>query len=239
MAFSGWLRAVAALVFALVASVGARAQDSEAACESYSDIPVSIETVFSDPYVVGSTTLHELQSLAGQAHAIREGWTMGLTTYKPVIEISFPVTLVQTDGGLACAVVNKLDVRLGYRDVTVYVAREIPRNTCGFDEVFRHEMRHVEVNRSMLQSYLPIVSGRLREHLKLNGVIRQENPDYAVSELRGRLKQIVEETMREMDRENVERQLAIDSREEYARISNACGGQLQSALGHFLRANSR
>lgn len=224
---------------ALAVSEGACAQDGQVICDSFPDVPVTLEVLFPEPYVVASTPLHELQSLAGRTHSIREGWTMGLTTYSPVIEIDFPVTVAQREGELACAVVNKLHARLGYRDVTLYVAREIPRNTCGFDEVYRHELKHIEVNRSLLQAYAPLVSERLREHLRLNGVIRQENPDYAVSQLRARLKDIVEKTMQDIDRENTERQSAVDSREEYERISNACGGQLQNALGQFLRVNGR
>ncbi len=219
----------------LLAAVSARAQ---VACDSFPNVEVHIEALFPDPYVVDSTPLATLQNLARSgSHSIREGWTLGLTTYKPVIEIRLPVALVQTEGGLACAVANALDVRLGYKDVVVYVAREIPQHTCGFDEVFRHEMKHVEANRAVLDAYLPLVSERLREHLKFNGVIRQENPDYAVAVLQDKLREIVERTMQEMDRENAVRQAAIDSRDEYMRISQACGGQLQGVLGRFLKAN--
>lgn len=214
-------------------------QSSSAACDSFPDVDVSVAAMFPDPYIVDSTPLYELQTLSRSGgHSIREGWTLGLTTYKPVIEIRMPISLTQTDSGLACAVVDKPDVRLGYKDVVVYVAREIPRNTCGFDEVFRHELKHIAVNRAVLDAYLPIVSERLREHLKFNGVIRQENPEYAVTVLREKLREIVEKTMLEMDAENVARQSAVDSREEYLRIGNACGGQLQNILGQFLRVNA-
>lgn len=224
----------------LFAASSAFAQDVQVACDSFPDVDVNIEALFPDPYIVDSSPLFELQNLSrsGQ-HSIREGWTLGLATYKPVIEIRLPVTLVQTEGGLACAAINKLDARLGYKDVVVYVAREIPRNTCGFDEVFRHEMKHIEANRAVLDAYVPIVSDRLREHLKFNGVIRQENPDYAVEVLRDKLRDIVEKTMQEMDRDNAARQEAIDSPEEYARIGNVCDGQLQKVLGQVLRANGR
>lgn len=226
--------------FALIPARLAFAQDVQAACESFPDVDVNVEPIFPDPYIVDSTPLAELQYLSGSAgHSIREGWTLGLTTYKPVIEIRLPITLVQTEGGLACAVASRLDVRLGYKDVVVYVAREIPRHTCGFDEVLQHEMKHIAANRAVLDSYLPLVSERLHEHLKFNGVMRQENPDYAVKVLREKLREIVEKTMLEMDGENVARQSAIDSREEYLRIGNACGGQLQNVLGQFLRANAR
>jgi len=216
------------------------AQDADSECASYPDIPVNIQPRFDDPVYDLSAGIATIQNLANDtAHTIHENHknlTLGLTHYESVLEFHVPIKGIKFPNGLTCAHVEHVDVVIGYKDVTVYIPHEVPQGSCGFTEVMAHEQKHIDVNRQILQEYAPHIAERLQAYLKLNGVFREENSDYAVSLLNQKLQAILDELATQMIGENRRRQQLIDSPAEYRRISTACNGQLTQTATQFLRS---
>jgi hypothetical protein len=207
------------------------AQDIQDAldCRPRADVPVNIHAIFDEPRYDFSQNLHEMQALSSDhEHSIPQYHevTMGLTRYEPILELRVPMVIVTSSDGLSCAHVKRVDVRVGYRDVTVLIASEIPQHSCGFVETFNHEGKHVAVNRQLLDEFVPRIEARLKEYMEKNGVFRTENADYAERVMNEKLKAIINDMVADMDSENEDRQRQVDSPEEYARLSHVCNGEL-------------
>jgi len=52
--------------------------------------------------------------------------------------------------GHACSYVKKIEVNVRYDELKVYIPREIPRGSCGFDSVKTHELKHVATEEAVL-----------------------------------------------------------------------------------------
>jgi len=164
------------------------------------------------------------------------GFVLGLTRTESRVAIQVDGTLLASpDGALEC-VMPRVAVTLYYLPIVVYVSREFAPDSCAYDEILAHEMRHLK---SYLD-YLPKVEGRVRDRLagRFAG-----KPLYARA---GESRMLLQ---REIDRNwmpyikgemgRVERlQALIDSPREYARLSKVCQGEVQSLIGSTRRSRS-
>jgi hypothetical protein len=164
------------------------------------------------------------------------GFVLGLTRTESRVAIQIDGTmLASSDGALEC-VMPRVAVTLYYLPIVVYVSREFAPDSCAYDEILAHEMRHLK---SYLD-YLPKVEVRVRDRLagRFAG-----KPLYARA---GESRMLLQ---REIDRNwmpyikaemgRVERlQAAIDSPREYARLSKVCQGEVQSLIGSTRRSRS-
>lgn len=167
---------------------------------------------------------------------VRNGFVLGLTRTESRVAIQIDGTLLASpDGALEC-VMPRIAVTLYYQPIVVYVSREFAPDSCAYDEILAHEMRHLK---SYLD-YLPKVEVRVRDRLagRFAG-----KPLYARA---GESRMLLQ---REIDRNwmpyikaemgRVERlQATIDSPREYARLSKVCQGEVQSLIGSTRRSRS-
>lgn len=167
---------------------------------------------------------------------VRNGYVLGLTRTESRVAIQVDGTLLTSpDGAMEC-VMPRIAVTLYYQPIVVYVSREFEPDSCTYDEILAHEMRHLK---SYLD-YLPKVEARVRARL---GGRFAGKPLYArAGESRGLLQREIDRNWMpyikaEMGR--VERsQVAIDSPAEYARLSKVCQGEVQSLIGSTRRSRS-
>lgn len=167
-----------------------------------------------------SQNIEALTAKSGSALATHR--TMGLTTV--VFGQSADINLNVVDdrrGSRACGT-PQLRVELSMQPVTVFVASELATESCQHDVTLSHEMKHVEVFRQALDSAardlerdLPEAIGAELRRAKNPGELQQR---FVVS-VRDYLAQFMGERQRLLDEEQAE----VDSPEEYARVSNACG----------------
>jgi hypothetical protein len=164
------------------------------------------------------------------------GFVLGLTRTESRVAIQVDGTLLASpDGAMEC-VMPRIAVTLYYQPIVVYVSREFVPDSCAYDEILAHEMRHLK---SYLD-YLTKVEVRVRDRLagRFAG-----KPLYART---GESRLLLQ---REIDRNwmpyikaemgRVERlQAAIDSPQEYARLSKVCQGEVQSLIGSTRRSRS-
>ena len=167
---------------------------------------------------------------------VRNGYVLGLTRTESRVAIQVDGTLLTTPDGTAECVMPRIAVTLYYQPIVVYVSREFEPDSCTYDEILAHEMRHLK---SYLD-YLPKVEERVRARL---GGRFAGKPLYArAGESRSLLQREIDRNWMpyikaEMGR--VERfQAAIDSPTEYARLSKVCQGEVQSLIGSTRRSRS-
>jgi hypothetical protein len=227
----------AALGFALVAVCGlASARTAfEAGCEDAARAAGATFSTRESGWRVDNTlSYRDLTRM--KRPGVPGGVVLGLTRTESRVAIQVDGTLLASpDGALEC-VMPRIAVTMYYQTIVVYVSRDFEPDSCAYDEILAHEMRHLK---SYLD-YLPKVEERVRGRLagRFAG-----KPLYARAGESRRLLQ------REIDRNwmpyikaemgRVERlQATIDSPREYARLSKVCQGEVQSLIGSTRRSRS-
>jgi hypothetical protein len=167
-----------------------------------------------------SQTIEALTAKSGRALATHR--TKGLTTAVFGYSTDIELNAVDDRRGLRTCGMPRLRVELSMQPVTVFVARELATESCQHDVTLSHEMKHVEVFRQTLdraardlERDLPEAIGAELRHAKNPGELQQR----LVVSVRDYLAQFMGERQRLLDEEQAE----VDSPEEYARVSNACG----------------
>jgi hypothetical protein len=207
-------------------------------CGNRGETAVHVTSIFDEPRLDFSQNLAGVQSIAGDHshnHSIPHyhGVTMGITRYEPAIEFHVPLTVETRGDSMACARVDEVNISIGYRDVVVFIANEIPRYSCAFDETMAHEQKHIDANRELLDKFVPMIEERIKAYLRANSAFLVEKPENAEALVRKRLDVIANEAVAKMETENIRRQREIDSPEEYRRLAQVCDGELSKLAGRY------
>lgn len=108
---------------------------------------------------------------------------------------------------------------------TIYIAREIPYNSCLYKEVMAHEFQHFNTDFQVAKDYQAIFDRELNRMARELGVIGPYTRDMGMrpkEELLKRLDALVTQISAHMKEDRLLRQARIDTREEYDRIAQAC-----------------
>ncbi|WP_434516729.1 hypothetical protein AB6Q56_09105 [Dechloromonas sp. ARDL1] len=117
----------------------------------------------------------------------------------------------------------------GFSPMTVYVAREFPPGSCAHKEIHEHEMRHVDAYRKHQADIEKILADTLNARFATGGPWRGpvgQSTGRLQDELNERWLPYVQRELRKVDAA----QALIDTDEEYARVANACDGEIAKRL---------
>jgi hypothetical protein len=148
--------------------------------------------------------------------------TMGLTTAMFGQSTDIELHVVEDRRSSACATPH-VRVELSMQPMTVFIARELADDACRRDVTLSHEMKHVEVFREVLDASARELERELPEAVGVElrrATSGKELQQRLVTAVRDYLAQFMKERQRLLD----EQQAAVDSPEEYARVSAACAG---------------
>lgn len=133
-------------------------------------------------------------------------------------------TLTYPRSKVTCQWVGSMDIEIAI-DPTIYIAREHKKGSCKHNAILEHEMKHVHVDREIVKKYAPAIKAFMERAMVRVGMVgpKPENraslfQDKIVDFMDGQLK-IISQKM--YDERRVKQQ-AIDSLEEYERVSNLC-----------------
>jgi hypothetical protein len=130
--------------------------------------------------------------------------------------------LHDASGARACSR-PQIRVELSMAPMTVYVASELKNIPCARSVVLEHEMKHVAVYRQYMADAALELEGTLPQ-LFAQRIIVARDPGAGEAQVRRELQAFLAEFSARADVELKRRQDAVDTAEEYARVSNACGG---------------
>lgn len=223
---------IVSLVLPLVAGWGATSLAAPA-CPPFSPTQVFVEPALA-PIVFSnsqpSTALARMPNRAPMPGGIRGNTLLGISqavygeSHRPLVRHQ-----MQRDG-FVCAAVERIDVSFGLRERNVFVARELPEGTCIHGEVLAHEMKHVAADEALLGRFVPQVKERLTQELARVTPVRARTSTQAVDALRRHVDRVMANLFREFGQERARVQAAIDTADEYRRVSRACGGELARYL---------
>ena len=168
---------------------------------------------------------NDSQSIAAltikRASALATHRTFGLTTAVLGHNTDIQLNVVDDRSDSRACGTPRVRIELSMQAVTVYVASELAGQPCQHDVTVSHEMKHVEV----LRETLKVAAQDLARDLP-GAIAVQLRPATNSSELQQRfvvsVRDYLAQFMRDRQRMLDESQAAVDSPEEYARVSNAC-----------------
>jgi hypothetical protein len=197
-------------------------------CEDTISKTVSVLTAKQNGYTVDNSLSYKaLSEMKG--HDAGHTYVLGLTKTESRMSIGLdgPI-LTDPASGYEC-VAPQIKVSLFYVPIVIYVGREFPPGSCAYQEILAHEMRHLNT----YLDYLPKVEAVVRAALAKRFDAR---PLYAPA---GQVRALLEKEIdngwmpyikTEMGKVEV-LQAAIDTPQEYARLSKVCKGEVQSLIG--------
>jgi hypothetical protein len=147
--------------------------------------------------------------------------TLGLTT--AVFGQSTDIQLNVVDdrrGSRACGTPS-VRVELSMQPVTVFVASELPAQSCQHEVTLSHEMKHVEVFREALDRAAQDLERDFPDAIGVE-LRRARNPGELQQRFIVSVRNYLADFMRDRQRRLDEAQAAVDSPEEYDRVSTAC-----------------
>ncbi|KAB2966299.1 hypothetical protein [Zoogloea sp.] len=151
---------------------------------------------------------------------------LGLTRGTAIVSFQTRIVSYVDPGGRWECASPQLTVTYGFSPMTVYVAREFPQGSCAWNEIHRHELRHVRA----YQEHLEGIEPELREALQRRFVTGDpwRGP---VGQARNRIQQELEERWAPYVKRMINKvdlaQALIDTPEEYARVASSCAGEIR------------
>jgi hypothetical protein len=160
---------------------------------------------------------------------VAHGWVLGLTHTESHVTVRVDGKLLQDPrAGLEC-VLPHVAVTLTYEPIVVYIGREFVPGTCAYRELLAHEMRHLKSYLDALPKVEETVREKLAPRVEGRAVLARAGQARPMlqREIDGAWLPLIRAEMQGVER----RQAAIDSPQEYARLSKVCQGEVQSLIG--------
>lgn len=124
-----------------------------------------------------------------------------------------------------CLWYDKVTIKL---EVTpeIVIAKEVAQDRCMYKAVLEHEMKHVKVDRRIVNKYAKTIGKKVFDGLQQRGFIAGPIASEDMQEISDRMKktvgQIVEFEHKKMEIDRAEAQQAVDSLKEYQRVQAKC-----------------
>lgn len=120
-------------------------------------------------------------------------------------------------------------VTYGFNPMTVYIAKEFPKGSCAYNEIYRHEMRHVETYMDHLSSIEKGIVEALAKRFETGRLYRS-----AVGQTQQMLEKELNDRWLPYLTRQIERvessQALIDTPQEYDRVARSCDGAIRRVI---------
>ena len=124
---------------------------------------------------------------------------------------------------------------------TIVIAKEVAEDRCMYNAVLEHEMKHVNVDRKIVNKYSKTIGQKVFDGLKqrgfIAGPIAPEDTRQISDRMRRTVAQLIEFEHKKMEIERAEKQQAVDNLEEYKSVQAKCPNYRSPANAN--RARSR
>lgn len=200
-------------------------------CPDFQPPSISVKQLVATPSVNDTLDLASIrqlaidggQRIAGSTHEIPVGVTAANLKLESQFEIHFEIP---PNDRMVCAYISALELRIGFDDTVIYMAREVPFDSCGYKTVFDHEMDHVRTDRALIEAYAPHLPETLHRAVQEIGVIRASSTKAAEKEITNIVDRYFADLGVALSTVRQNQQMKIDTPEEYERLGKSCDGEL-------------
>jgi len=149
------------------------------------------------------------------------GLMNGGISIKSSVEVA---TMTYPRSQVTCQWIAKIDLTIAI-DPTIYIAKEHKKGSCKHQAILEHEMKHVYVDREVVKEYAPRIKRHLEQAILKVGIVGPK-PERRAAEFHKKILDYMEARLKEttdhMYQDRRQRQQAVDSLEEYQRVSRLC-----------------
>lgn len=197
-------------------------------CEDTLPKTVSVVSTQQNGYSVDSSLSYRaLTRMSNQRGT--QNVVLGLTQMHSRVQIGLTGPVLQDPASGYECVAPQLNVSLIYSPIKVYIGKEFPVGSCGYQEILKHELRHVRV----YLDHLPKVESKVRTAL---AQAFGDRPLYAASgQANSLLQQKIDDSWLAYIQDEMNKveatQATIDTPNEYQRLARSCGGEIQAIVG--------
>ena len=111
-------------------------------------------------------------------------------------------------------------------DPSIVIAEEVAQNKCEYRAIKQHELKHVMVDRKIVNKYAKSMGQKVFNGLQSRGFmvgpVRPEEAQTVANRMQSTVAQLLELETKKLEIERAEAQQAVDSLEEYHRVSDLC-----------------
>ncbi|MFD2368234.1 hypothetical protein [Pseudoduganella sp. GCM10020061] len=187
-------------------------------------------------YLVDNTkSFHQLTQLKEQG--AQRGFVLGLTRTESHVTIDATGSILHDrDSDYEC-IAPHIVVNLWYSPITVYISREFGPGTCPYREVLSHELRHVKLYTDHMEQVARSVRAALAARFGDKPMYAPRGQSNAMlgREIDTRWIPYIKAELTKVEPVHA----AIDSYEEYSRLSKVCAGAVQSIIGPASSRNTK
>ena len=202
-------------------------------CPAYIEPKIIYTPLYDEPVLdtsLDTVGIRYMSSKAQFQEAARREIPVGLTSATQQLDTNFEITTQDMPDGLVCAQITNFELRFGFTGTNVYVARELPRTSCGFNEIYQHEQKHVTADHEIITTYIPKLGALMPDFLRNIGVIRVGSVANASQRFNFLINEYMNKLNAQMASVYAEKQGQIDTPAEYRRLSTSCSGELSKMI---------
>ncbi len=212
----------------LLSAAPAAAQQG-GACPDYGPTQLKVDVLTAPLRRDYGRSINQLAGMPGRAPGpagASNGHILGLALVKHGERSNLEALIQPMGDGTFCVTPKLLTAGFGYEERTIYVARELPQNSCIFGEVLSHEMKHIAVDEQLLREYAPTLNRRLEAVAARMKPVRARSKDQAMRALLLPVNSLLRQMLQEFGQERERRQSQVDTLAEYERVSRSCNGEI-------------
>jgi len=156
------------------------------------------------------------------ANTHTNGFMRGQINMKPHVKLNYRNVMRNQGVCLWYETIN-LDISI---EPTIVIAKEIAADPCRYNAVKNHELKHVMVDRKIVNKYAKSMGQKIYDGLKSRGFnvgpVAPKDANEIAKRMHETVGQIIELEFRKLEIERAEQQQAVDSLEEYERVRAEC-----------------
>ena len=151
-----------------------------------------------------------------------EGYMNGSIKMTPHVKLAYQ-TLPEYNA--ACIWYDSIDIDMQI-DPTIVIPKEVHEDSCMGPAVAQHELKHIKVDREMVNKYIAVMGQKVYDGLSDRGFIAGPVPmdqlQPTIARMQDTVNQIVCQEYKRMDLDRIDAQRAVDSVQEYRRVQAMC-----------------
>lgn len=143
---------------------------------------------------------------------------VGLTKVRQGFEFNMDIGIIGVSGGKYCVHPKKIYTYIGYYVPTIYILKDLPKDSCVYDVALRHEKTHMEIYLHALDYFIPSFKKSVEGLLDKVGVRIANNIKDAEKKANILNEEYIKELKSDVDawvKHVEEEQMMLDSGENY------------------------
>lgn len=200
----------------------------QAMCEDKMKPPAAVVRSQSNGYSIDNTVSFRQLPTKTQNRPPANGHVLGLTVTKYGARIAYRTNIMRNPVSHYECTTAEIEVNMAYEPTVIYIGKEFQPGTCAYGEILAHEMRHLNTYFDQLPKVEAVVRAALER--RFSGKAVYGPPGEAEAALKREIDEVWGPYFNAQMKKADQAHDAIDTPQEYARLSRVCKGEVQSFI---------